>query len=173
MKLLRLLEEKEIVPLGSTRSIKVDVRLIAATNKDLMEEVQEARFREDLYYRLNVIPIVLPPLRQRKDDIPVLAQYFLKTICGHENIGERKFLQTTIKQLQDYHWPGNVRELGNAMRRAVALCDGGVIRNADLPEHFVHYKTQSAHSVIDSDTDKTLTLAEIEKRHIIKVLESV
>jgi len=89
----------------------VDVRLIAATNKDLMEEVNKGRFREDLYYRLNVIPVVLPPLRQHKDDISLLANYFLKAVCEKENLGERKLLKSTIVHLKYYSWPGNIREL--------------------------------------------------------------
>ncbi|MGQ9465798.1 MAG: sigma-54-dependent transcriptional regulator [bacterium] len=131
MKLLRLLEEKEIVPLGATNPIKVDVRLIAATNKDLYAEVKQNRFREDLYYRLNVIPITLPPLRQRKEDIPLLAEYFLKTVCEKENLGEKKLLKSTIEVLERYHWPGNIRELKHVIERAAILTDTFYIK----PEH--------------------------------------
>uniref|UniRef100_A0A7V1EIU1 Sigma-54-dependent Fis family transcriptional regulator n=1 Tax=candidate division WOR-3 bacterium TaxID=2052148 RepID=A0A7V1EIU1_UNCW3 len=131
MKILRLLEEREIVPLGSTKPIKVDVRLIAATNKDLYEEVKQKRFREDLYYRLNVIPITLPPLRQRKEDIPLLAEYFLKSICEHENLGEKRLMKSTIEVLQNYSWPGNVRELKHIIERAAVLADTYYIK----PEH--------------------------------------
>jgi len=128
MKVLRLLEEKEIVPLGSLKSIKVDVRLIAATNKDLMQEVKQGRFREDLYYRLNVIPIVLPPLRQRRDDIPVLANYFLKLVCEREKLGERRLLKNTIRVLEQYRWPGNVRELRHVIERAAILSNSYYIK---------------------------------------------
>ncbi|OPX18310.1 hypothetical protein BXT86_01845 [candidate division WOR-3 bacterium 4484_100] len=131
MKLLRLLEEQEIVPLGSTKPIKVDVRLIAATNKDLFQEVKQGRFREDLYYRLNVIPIVLPPLRERQDDIPVLAQYFLKNICNREELGEKKFSTSALARLKNYHWPGNIRELKHIVERAAILTDSYYIK----PEH--------------------------------------
>jgi len=131
MKILRLLEEREIVPLGSTKPIKVDVRLIAATNKDLMEEVKQGRFREDLYYRLNVIPVVLPPLRQRRGDIPVLANFFLKSICNSEALGERKLLKNTIQSLKDYRWPGNIRELRHVVERAAILSESYYIK----PEH--------------------------------------
>ncbi len=131
MKLLRFLEEKEIVPLGSTKPIKVDVRLVAATNKDLMDEVKKTRFREDLYYRLNVIPIVLPPLRQRQEDIPVLANFFLETVCKRENLGERRLLKSTIDQLKGYKWPGNVRELKYLVERSAILSDSYYIK----PEH--------------------------------------
>ncbi len=131
MKILRLLEEREIVPLGSTKPIKVDVRLIAATNKDLYEEVKQKKFREDLYYRLNVIPITLPPLRQRKEDIPLLAEYFLKSICERENLGEKRLMKSTIEMFKNYSWPGNVRELKHIIERAAVLADTYYIK----PEH--------------------------------------
>jgi len=131
MKILRLLEEREIVPLGATKPIKVDVRLIAATNKDLYEEVKQQRFREDLYYRLNVIPITLPPLRQRKEDIPLLAEFFLKNICERENLGEKRLLKNTIEVLKNHYWPGNVRELKHIIERAAVLADTFYIK----PDH--------------------------------------
>ncbi len=123
MKLLRLLEEKELVPLGSTRSIKVDVRLIAATNKDLQNEVAKKNFREDLFYRLNVISISLPALRDRVEDIPVLAKYFLQQICKRENKGEKKLTMSVMKALKQYRWPGNVRELKHVIERALILSE--------------------------------------------------
>jgi len=132
MKILRLLEEREIVPLGSTKPIKVDVRLIAATNKDLAEELKQGRFREDLYYRLNVIPLILPPLRQRHDDIPVLAEHFLELICKRENLGERKLMKSSIDVLQRYDWPGNVRELRHIIERAAILSDSHHIKAEHL-----------------------------------------
>ena len=131
MKLLRLLEEKEIVPLGSTRPLHVDVRLIAATNKDLNEEVAAQRFREDLFYRLNVIPILLPPLRQRREDITVLAHHFLDTVCAREKLGEKKFSKNTLEKLKNYRWPGNVRELKHTVERAAILSNAYYIK----PEH--------------------------------------
>jgi DNA-binding NtrC family response regulator len=136
VKILRLLEEKEIVPLGSTRPIKVDVRLIAATNKNLVEELKRGNFREDLYYRLNVIPLVLPPLRERRDDIPVLAEHFLKEICRRENIGERSIRMNALALLRKYDWPGNVRELRHVIERAAILTDSHYIepQHLGLPE---------------------------------------
>ncbi len=131
MKLLRFLEEREIVPLGSTAPVKVDVRLIAATNKDLMNEVKMNRFREDLYYRLNVIPIVLPPLRQRREDISLLANHFLQSVCKRENLGERRLLKSTLELLNNYNWPGNVRELRHIIERAAILSESFYIK----PEH--------------------------------------
>ncbi len=155
MKILRLLEEREIVPLGGTKPVKVDVRLIAATNKDLYEEVKQNRFREDLYYRLNVIPITLPPLRQRKEDIPLLAEYFLKSICEREHLGEKKLLKSTIEALKSYHWPGNVRELKHVIERAAVLADTFYIK----PEH------------ISLSESKGKTLKQIEYEEIKRVLK--
>jgi DNA-binding NtrC family response regulator len=132
MKILRLLEEREIVPLGSTRPIKVNVRLIAATNKDLAEELKQGRFREDLYYRLNVIPFVLPPLRQRREDIAELAEHFLEQICRRENLGERKLQKAALEMLRRYDWPGNVRELRHVIERAAILSDSHIIRAQHL-----------------------------------------
>ncbi len=132
MKLLRLLEEKEIVPLGSTKPIRVDVRLVAATNKNLMDEVRNGRFREDLYYRLNVIPVVLPPLRQRREDIPMLAEYFLKLICEREKLGERRFLKAALDDLKRRDWPGNIRELRHVIERAAILSDSYYIKTEHL-----------------------------------------
>jgi DNA-binding NtrC family response regulator len=128
VKILRLLEEREIVPLGSTKPVKVNVRLIAATNKDLAVELKKGRFREDLYYRLNVIPLILPPLRQRRDDIPVLAEHFLKEICSREELGERKLMKPVLEMLQRYEWPGNVRELRHVIERAAVLSDSHSIK---------------------------------------------
>jgi DNA-binding NtrC family response regulator len=132
MKLLRLLEEKEIVPLGSTKPIRVNVRLVSATNKNLMDEVRKGRFREDLYYRLNVIPIVLPPLRQRREDIPLLAEHFLKLVCSREGLGERKFSKTVLEALKRRDWPGNIRELRHVIERAAILSDSFYIKAEHL-----------------------------------------
>ena len=155
MKLLRFLEQKEIVPLGATKSIKLDVRLIAATNKDLMDEVRQGRFREDLYYRLNVIPITLPPLRQRKEDIPVLANHFLKSICDKEGLGERKLLKVTIEALQNYKWPGNIRELRHVIERSAVLSDSYYIK----PEH------------LGLEVSRGISLDAIEKAEIKRALQ--
>jgi len=155
MKLLRFLEQKEIVPLGATKPIKVDVRLIAATNKDLMEEVRQGKFREDLYYRLNVIPIILPPLRQRKEDIAVLANHFLKSICDKEGLGERKLLKVTIEALQSYKWPGNIRELRHVIERSAVLSDSYYIK----PDH------------LGLEVSRGISLDDIEKAEIKRVVQ--
>lgn len=123
MKLLRFLEEKTITPLGSTQEMSADVRLIAATNKDLVTEVKKGAFREDLYYRLNVIPVVLPPLRQRTHDIPILANFFLDSVCAREDLGRKHISDATLEFLKRYSWPGNIRELKHIVERAAILSE--------------------------------------------------
>lgn len=132
-KLLRVTQEKDFIVLGSTRTKKVDVRFVAATNKDLMHEVHEGRFREDLYYRLNVITVNLPPLRDRRDDIEPLAFHFLKTITRRMKKNIRDISPEALKLLVGYDWPGNVRELENVMERAVILARESAITPALLP----------------------------------------
>ena len=123
-KLLRVLQEREFQRIGSSETIRVDVRLIAATNVNLAEKVREGKFREDLYYRLNVVPISAPPLRERIEDIPVLARHFAEKICRIEEIPAPEFAAETLARLQAYAWPGNVRQLENAVEMAVALSGG-------------------------------------------------
>jgi len=132
MKLLRLLQEREIVPLGDITPIKVDVRIIAATNKDLIDEVKKRRFREDLYYRLNVVPIRIPPLRERKIDIIILAEHFLKRFSKRMGVGEKQLSKKAKAILLSYFWPGNVRELENIIERAVILSKGPVITEDEI-----------------------------------------
>jgi len=172
-KLLRVLEARELDPLGSDRSIKVDIRVISATNRDLRAHMDGGLFRSDLYYRLNTVNIVMPALYEIREDIPLLANNFIKDYALQ--LGRRIPVLSDESQqaLLEYNWPGNVRELANAMRRAVALCDGGVIRNADLPEHFMDREARAPAAAFRSDPDTPLTLAELEKGHIIKVLEGV
>ncbi|MCG8421852.1 MAG: sigma 54-interacting transcriptional regulator [Proteobacteria bacterium] len=138
-KLLRVLEQREVRRVGSSKPIKVDVRIIAATNRNLEEEVREGRFRQDLYYRLSVVKLRLPPLRERADDIPLLCRHFLES--GPYNRGPdgtqrvRDVSPVAMKCLQDYHWPGNIRELVNVIERAVSFCDGQLIVPQDLPDY--------------------------------------
>ena len=138
VKILRVLQEKEIQPIGSNKPVKVDIRIIAATNKNLEELVEKKKFREDLYYRLNVIPILLPPLRERKEDINVLAKYFFKKFV--KKYDKKEFVEgiadETIFILENYEWPGNVRELENSIERLVVLKDKGYILPSDLPQRF-------------------------------------
>ncbi|MBW1962054.1 MAG: sigma 54-interacting transcriptional regulator [Deltaproteobacteria bacterium] len=131
--LLRVLQEKEFERVGGHRTLKTDVRIIAATNKNLEEAVEDGSFREDLYYRLNVFPIYLPPLRERKTDILLLADYFLEKYAKENSKLIHRFSTPAIDMLMEYHWPGNVRELENCIERAVLLCEEGVIHSYHLP----------------------------------------
>ncbi|HYM81065.1 MAG TPA: sigma-54 dependent transcriptional regulator [Candidatus Limnocylindria bacterium] len=165
VKLLRALQEREIIPVGGTQPIHIDCRLVAATNADLEREVAEGRFRADLFYRLNVIPIKLPSLRQRRDDIPLLVDHFLKR---HGQKGTPKTIaKEAVELLMKYDWPGNVRELENALERASILDETGVIGPEDLTEKVRYGVTQRGTLVIDSPN---MTLEELEREYILKVL---
>ena len=131
--LLRVLQEKEFERVGGTQTIKADVRIIAATSKNLEQAVEDETFRGDLYYRLNVFPIDLPPMRERKTDILLLADHFLGNYAKENKKDIRRFSTPAIDMLMQYHWPGNVRELENCIERAILLCEGGVIRSYHLP----------------------------------------
>ena len=167
-KLLRVLQEKEFEPIGGHRTIKADVRVIAATNKNLEEAIKKETFRGDLYYRLNVFPIFLPPLRERKTDILLLADYFLETYAKENNKKIKRFSTPAIDMLMNYHWPGNVRELENCIERAVLLCEEGVIHSYHLPPTL-----QTGH---ESDTLPSSSLeeavAKLEKEMIIDALKN-
>jgi DNA-binding NtrC family response regulator len=132
VKLLRVLQEREFERLGGTRTVKVDVRLIAATNKDLREALEQGTFREDLYYRLNVVPIDIAPLRERKEDIPDLANLFISRFTGESGKPVEGITPEAMQILVNYHWPGNVRELQNIVERACALAKGSVLTPADI-----------------------------------------
>ncbi|MET0182857.1 MAG: sigma-54 dependent transcriptional regulator [Caulobacterales bacterium] len=134
VKLLRVLQESEVDPVGAKRPVKVDVRIISATNKDLAKLVQEGLFREDLYYRLNVFPIEAPPLRARGEDIPALVQRFISRFNAEEGRGVKGASPQTMKMLQGFEWPGNVRQLENAVFRAVILCEGDLLQPEDFPQ---------------------------------------
>ncbi len=134
VKLLRALQEGEIDPVGAKRPVKVDVRIISATNRDLNELTREGRFREDLYYRLNVFPVFIPPLRERREDVPALAQYFVARFSAEENKQVVGFTAEALELLGSYAWPGNVRQLENTIFRAVVLCDGDSLDVVDFPQ---------------------------------------
>lgn len=165
VKLLRALQEREIIPVGGTKPIKINVRLIAATNADLEREVNEGRFRTDLFYRLNVIPLRLPPLRQRRDDISLLSDHFLKRFAPSGEIDGVS--PDAIDALLRYDWPGNVRELENVVERAVILTEGGTIDLQDLPEKVVRGPSRKGSLVIETPC---MTLEELEREYILKVL---
>jgi Nif-specific regulatory protein len=132
-KLLRVLQEREIERLGGVQPIKVNVRVIAATNKDLETAIKGGVFREDLYYRLNVYSIYMPPLRERKTDIPLLADHFVEKHAAAHGKDVRRIATSAIDMLMSYHWPGNVRELENCIERAVLVCEGGALHAHHLP----------------------------------------
>jgi DNA-binding NtrC family response regulator len=132
-KLLRAIEDGEIERVGAVKAVKVDVRIVAASNKDLEKAVEEKKFREDLFYRLNVFPIRIPPLRERKEDVPLLAEYFINKYCLEIKTPAKSISKEAIDMLMNYHWKGNVRELENMIERAVILCDGEMITQ----EYFV------------------------------------
>ena len=134
VKLLRVLAEQEIDRLGGSKPVKVNVRFITATHRNLEDEIKEGKFREDLYYRLNIIPIVIPPLRDRKSDIPLLVQHFLKRCNENQDRQVKVISDETIQMLANYSWPGNIRELGNFIERMVVLSVGDSITPRDLPE---------------------------------------
>jgi DNA-binding NtrC family response regulator len=134
VKLLRVLQEREFQRVGSTTTIKVDVRIVAATNGDLLSAVEKGEFRSDLFYRLNVIPIRIPPLRQRRDDVPLLVTHFAKKFCAEQELRPKRVSHDAIKYLMAYEWPGNVRELENAVEMAVALsADRDLLDLDDFP----------------------------------------
>ena len=173
VKLLRAVQEGEIRRVGSNQTQRVDVRLIAATNRDAEEEVRQGRFRQDLLYRLNAVTIHLPALRERREDIRPLAKYFAERTVGAGPIG---FSKEVLWMLENYEWPGNIRELENAIVRASALCDQ-VVRPEDLPERIRRsFKTVAKDSELNRAADASrddeilLALSEVERRHILRVL---
>jgi Nif-specific regulatory protein len=168
VKLLRVLQEKEFERVGGYQTIKADVRIIAATNKNLEQAVEEETFRGDLYYRLNVFPIYMPPLRERKTDVLLLADHFLEKYAKENHKDIRRLSTPAIDMLIQYHWPGNVRELENCIERAVLLCDEGVIHSYHLPP--------TVQTAEESDTlpGRSLedALANLEREMIIDALKT-
>jgi formate hydrogenlyase transcriptional activator len=165
-KLLRVLQEGEFERLGSTKTLKVNVRVIAATNRDLEREVKEGRFRSDLFYRLNVFPIQLPPLRERVQDIPLLAAYFVKKHAVDMGRKIESIPQSAMEALKAYSWPGNIRELEHVIERAIILSQGPQLELGDwLPK--------SAPSGASGSNGRVSTLEETERAHIVSVLERV
>lgn len=164
VKFLRVLQEKEIEPVGG-RPKKINVRVLAATNKDLEEEVAAGRFRIDLYYRLNVFPLTLPPLRERKTDIPLLADHFLKKYGTREGRPTPRLSEEAIQKLTNYHWPGNIRELENTIQRNVVLAKSPVIETLDMPNG-------KRIAILATSDNKFKTMIEMERDHILAVLES-
>lgn len=170
-KLLRALQERSVRPIGSTSEETVDVRIVAATNASLERMVADHQFREDLYYRLNVIQIAVPPLRERGVDILILANRFVEEIAARDGKSLRGISKSTSRLLLDYPWPGNVRELHNAMERAVALTSHDLIQNEDLPEN-VQCPRPSRGDFAGRSLGRMLSLAEMERQYIQRVLQA-
>jgi len=166
VKLLRAIEEKEILPVGSTRSQKIDARIIAASNKDLSKEVEKGTFREDLFYRLNVVEIRIPPLRDRREDIPLLVDHFIRIHNQELKKQIRGLDDRTLDILMNYPWKGNVRELDNVIERAMILCDDELIQPHHLPQMFAGVKPTT---VVVNDLKESVR--EFERRQILQALE--
>jgi len=163
-KLLRVLQEQEFERVGGSKTIKVDVRVIATTNKDLKQAIREGKFREDLYYRLNVLPIYLPPLRERKEDIPLLVQHFLEKYSRQNGLRIKSLSKKCLDMMMQYEWPGNVRELENVIERAVVMSEGETI----FPENI---SLSSPVQKMGLSFPEEITLEEMEKRLILHTLQ--
>jgi DNA-binding NtrC family response regulator len=166
IKLLRVLQEREFERVGGEESLSINVRVIAATHRDLQELVKDNRFREDLYYRLHIIPIVLPPLRERAEDIPLLSHFFLQRIAGQLNRPQLQLAPDAIMMLQSYSWPGNVRELENVLERAAVLAEQDTIRAADLP---VRPSSRSEQNPSAMSLDSLLE--QVERQALVQALQ--
>jgi DNA-binding NtrC family response regulator len=170
-KILRVLQDRRFMHLGGIQEIQVDVRIIAATNVDLRQAVRDGRFREDLFYRLNVITVDLPPLRARREDIPLLANHFLEFYANENGMSSRKLSADALRALIDYDWPGNVRELENCIERGVVLSSAPIIGSDLLPGHMTGRSFQDA--LLEHNPNASLfdILEDIERRIIIEKLE--
>jgi DNA-binding NtrC family response regulator len=173
-KLLRALQEKEIRPVGGTKSIPINVRILAATNKDLEHCVAQGTFRRDLYFRLNVLTLRIPPLRDRKQDIPLLTGHFLERLARATGV-QRNISDEALKLLLAYEWPGNIRELENCLERACALTSGPTIHISDMPTSIQTWKSQTQRVASDpcSGTDRITTLVEMERQAILQAIDQL
>jgi len=170
-KLLRVLQEREFEPLGSTKTVKVDIRILAASNRILRDEVKQGRFREDLFYRLNVVPIYLPPLRERKEDVPLLIEHFL-TIYNEKNSRQLQgFHPRALDAMMRYSWPGNIRELENVVERSVILCREDYDPFSDLPESIRGAEDDDLSQQVREGLRSGMTIREMERELIIKTLD--
>ncbi len=167
-KLLRVLETFTVTPVGGHEDRKVEVRVLAATSRDLKKMVADGTFREDLYYRLNVVAITLPPLRQRPDDLPILVEHFLKEISENKHTAPKRISPEVMRRLAQYRWPGNVRELRNALESMMVLADGEMLTENDLPDRIL---SGAAETSAPQDLPTGLTMEELEKLAIAKALD--
>jgi len=166
-KLLRVTEEREVRPLGDTNSYPIDVRIISTSNRDIVSSIQQGRFREDLYYRLKVIDIEMPPLRERREDIPILVQHFIHKFSKELKKAVSKVSEDTLKLLVSYSWPGNVRELENIIQRAITLSQHEVILPDDLPASMIQ---KADDKLFEKAMEENFTLDQLEKEYIKRVL---
>ncbi|HIE43646.1 MAG TPA: sigma-54-dependent Fis family transcriptional regulator [Candidatus Omnitrophica bacterium] len=175
MKLLRFLQSGEFIHLGGVNPIKVDVRIISATNKNLERLVEENKFRQDLYYRINTLSIHIPPLRERREDIPLLIEYFLKKYSREEGISPKRVSSKVLRVLCDYPWTGNVRELENLLRGTLVVCEGATIEMKDLPSHITGEETGEISPICDTGENYTLKEMKerVEKDYLIALLHRV
>jgi DNA-binding NtrC family response regulator len=184
-KLLRALQEKEVRPLGATQARPISARVLAATNRDLAMMVEQGRFRKDLYFRLNVVNLRIPPLRDRREDIAPLAMHFLEQMQKESGV-DRTFSDTTLRVMAEYDWPGNVRELENAIERACALSSGPMLHMGDLPTQLQNFRLQQGPTVHDADEDEPaergegvrtqggiVSIAEMEKHAILGTIRQL
>jgi two-component system response regulator HydG len=168
-KLLRAIQEKEIRPVGSTKRIPINVRILAATNRDLEQAVAQGTFRRDLYFRLNVLSLRIPALRERRQDIPLLAEHFLERM-NRDSEQQHALSDEALKVMLAYDWPGNVRELENCLERACALTTNPVIHPADLPTSIATGRVPGAR---DGTVSKIIPMAEVEKKTILETIEQL
>lgn len=167
-KLLRVLESLTLTPVGGHEDRKVNVRVVAATSRDLRKMVDEGKFREDLFYRLNVVSVNLPPLRQRTDDVPILIEHFLKEISAQKHAAPHRIAPEAMRRLMAFRWPGNVRELRNAVERMMVLADGELLTEKDLPEEIM---AGTAERAAPQELPNNMTMEELEKLAITKALD--
>jgi two-component system NtrC family response regulator len=170
VKLLRVIQEREVDKIGNPHPVKVNVRILAASNRNLKNLVEDGQFREDLYYRLSVVTVELPPLRERREDIPLLAQHFLKQFASRYSISRFTIADDLIEKLLQYNWPGNVRELQNVLERQAVLAKDGVIRVEDLPSEIRRSESRIANINLKLP-DEGVDLEEIEKEILLQALE--
>ena len=196
-KVLRVIETQAFQKVGGSKNIKVDVRIIAATNKNLMEEVKNGNFREDLYFRLNVIPIIVPPLKERRDDIPLLIKYFIELFASENGIRQKEITPDVVKTFQDYYWPGNIRELKNAVERLMIMVPSDVITKRDVDalglfgqqvlkeyDYFSHKTLKDARDAFEKDfiirklkennwnVSKTAEVIDVERSNLHKKIKA-
>lgn len=171
VKLLRVLEERKITRIGGKKAIPVDVRIVAATNRNLDDEVKDGHFRLDLLYRLNVFTLILPPLRERKEDIPLLANFFIRKYNQALSLDVQSITPEAVKLLSSYDWPGNVRDLENALQSAMILCTDGTIRPEHLPDRVKGYDSTEEATIAGSGGSIREINAQMEKELILEALK--